>query len=200
MTRATTLGLLRGGHAAALFGQPEGPWLDVKREHYDLSIATGKIKLAQAVARFANGEYGGIVVVGMDTKRVHGGEEIRALRPVKHDPGIVRRYQHALENHLYPPPDLLDVELVAVPGGAVVIVHIPPQPEEHKPFLVHGAIVDGRVEGAFISIVRRRGQDSIPTTAAAIHTTLAAGRALLRGAHGSQPTPHDEPPKGLKPA
>lgn len=62
----------------------------------------------------------------------------------------------------------------------MILIDIPPQPEELKPFLVHGAIVNGAVEGAFISIVRRRGESSIPTTASMIHSTLAAGRALLR--------------------
>jgi hypothetical protein len=62
----------------------------------------------------------------------------------------------------------------------LVLIDVPPQPEELKPFLVHGAIVNGRIEGAFISIVRRRGESSIPITAPMIHSTLAAGRALLR--------------------
>lgn len=88
-----------------------------------------------------------------------------------------RKYQYALEQHLFPPPDYLDIEMVKVKGGMLVLVHIPPQPEELKPFLVNGAIVGDGVEGAFISIVRRRGESSIPTTAPA---TLAAGRALLR--------------------
>jgi len=47
----------------------------------------------------------------------------------------------------------------------LMLIDIPPQPEELKPFLVHGAIVDGRIEGAFISIVRCRGESSIPITA-----------------------------------
>lgn len=44
-----------------------------------------------------------------------------------------------------------------------------------------GAIVQGRTEGAFISIVRRRGEHSVPLSPAVIHAALAAGRALLRG-------------------
>ncbi|WP_207212657.1 ATP-binding protein [Streptomyces leeuwenhoekii] len=180
LTRQTTLDLLRGGRAEVLIGQPEGPWLDVKSAHYDLSMPSGKISLAQAVARFANAEHGGIVVVGMKGKKVPGGEEIRQICPVPFESGIERKYQTALEQHLYPPPDYLDIETVKINSGMLVLIHIPPQPEELKPFLVHGAIVEGGVEGAFISIVRRRGESSIPTTAAAIHATLAAGRALLR--------------------
>ncbi|MFI1291995.1 ATP-binding protein [Streptomyces sp. NPDC020792] len=176
LTRETALDLLRSGRAEILIGQPEGPWLDVKSAHYDLSKPSGKISLAQAVSRFANAEHGGIVVVGMKGKKVPGGEEIRHICPVPIESGIERKYQVALEQHLYPPPDYLDIETVTMPEGMLVLVHIPPQPEELKPFLVNGAIVDGVVEG----IVRRRGESSIPTTAAAIHATLAAGRALLR--------------------
>ncbi|MEO6703709.1 MAG: hypothetical protein ABIP57_19740 [Jatrophihabitantaceae bacterium] len=73
------------------------------------------------------------------------------------DVHTVRRHRQALEQHLYPLPAGLDVEIVPVRGGQLVVVHVPPQPEETKPFLVHGAIVDGKTEGAFISIVRRHG-------------------------------------------
>lgn len=180
LTRETTLDLLRAGHAAVLVGQPEGSWLDVKSSHYDLDSTQGKISLAQSVSRFANAEYGGIVVVGMKGKKVPHGEIIHSVHPVPVDGKTLRRYQSALEHHLYPPPDLLDIECSAADGKGVVFVHIPPQPEELKPFLVHGAVVDGQVEGAFISIVRRRGEGSIPITAPAVHATLAAGRALLR--------------------
>ncbi|WP_107459509.1 AlbA family DNA-binding domain-containing protein [Streptomyces colonosanans] len=180
LTRETTLNLLRAGNASVLIGQPEGPWLDVKSDHYNLKSASGKISLAQAVARFANAEHGGIVVVGMRGKKVPGGEEIRGICPVPLDKGVLRAYQYAVEHHLYPPPDYLDIESVEIDGGMLVLIHVPPQPEELKPFLVHGAIVEGSVEGAFISIIRRRGESSIPITAPAIHATLAAGRALLR--------------------
>ncbi|GHI02498.1 ATP-binding protein [Streptomyces cellostaticus] len=180
LTRETTLDLLRSGNAQVLIGQEEGPWLDVKSAHYDLQSPSGKISIAQAVARFANAEHGGIVVVGMRGKKVPGGEIISSICPVPVNGRTLRSYQTAIEQHLYPPPDYLDIELVPADGGSLVVLHIPPQPEEHKPFLVHGAIVDGDVEGAFISIVRRRGESSIPITAPAVHATLAAGRALLR--------------------
>ncbi|MGQ4416287.1 helix-turn-helix domain-containing protein [Streptomyces sp. SAS_269] len=180
LTRETTLELLRSGNAQVLIGQEEGPWLDVKSAHYNLQSSSGKISIAQAVARFANAEHGGIVVVGMRGKKVPGGEVISGICPVPVNGRTLRSYQTAIEHHLYPPPDYLDIELVPVDGGSLVVLHIPPQPEEYKPFLVSGAIVDGDVEGAFISIVRRRGESSIPITAQAVHATLAAGRALLR--------------------
>ena len=125
------------------------------------------------------------MVVGAHTKRVPGGEVIRSVpgvAPRYHD--TVTRYLRVLDTHLYPPVLGLRVDEVPRPGGlAVILIEIPPQGEELKPFLVHGAITtDGETEGSFISIVQRRGEASVPITAPMIHASLAAGRALLRGA------------------
>lgn len=180
LNRAITADLVRAGHANALVGQTEGHWLDVKGQHYDLDSMAGKIKLAQAVAKFANAELGGVLIVGMAGKRIPGGEIVQKLCPVTIDGRMMRKYQQARESRLCPPPDLLSIEPIGKGDLGLVLIDIPPQPEELKPFLVHGAVVDGAVEGVFISIVRRRGESSIPTTAAMIHSTLAAGRALLR--------------------
>ncbi len=177
---STVLDLLRGSRAEVLIGQPEGDWLDVKRQDYELASDAGKISLAQDVARFANGEYGGLVVVGMGAKKVGDAEVIRSLHPLPKNPHGVRRHRQAIDQRVFPPLDGMTIEEVPVPGGHLVLINVPPQPEELKPFLVHGAIVGGRVEAAFISIVRRRGEASIPISAAAIHSMLAAGRALLR--------------------
>ena len=180
LARETVLELLRAGKPEVLIGQPEGAWLDVKRQDYDLASDSGKISLAQDVARFANAEYGGIVVVGMSAKKVSGGEIIHAVTPVPVSPHGMRRHRQAIDTRLFPPPDELTVEEIEVDGGAIIVVHVPPQPEEHKPFLVHGAIVGGKVEVGFISIVRRRGEESIPIRPESIHGMLAAGRALMR--------------------
>jgi len=144
----------------------------------------GKISLAESVGRFANAEEGGIVVVGMETKHIPGGEIIRSVRPVAVNTATSRRYRQVIEHRLVPFPSSIKIQIVEISAGhGLVIVSIPPQDEDLKPFLVHGAIVDGRVEGAYISIVRRSGEDSIPITAQQIHSTLAAGRALLRRGH-----------------
>ncbi|GGJ21454.1 AlbA family DNA-binding domain-containing protein [Paenarthrobacter histidinolovorans] len=190
LTRETAGHLVRAGHADVLIGQPEGQWLEAKSQHYDFSTLRGEISLAQAVSRFCNSEDGGIVVIGMSTKKTPAGEHIRQLNPMPATAGIVLKYQRILENRLFPLVRDLQIDAVAAgPGSEIVLVDIPPQPEELKPFLVSGAIVDGKVDGAFISIVRRRGEGSVPTTAQEIHSTLVAGRALLRGGHFPQVHP-----------
>lgn len=189
LTRQTISDLIRAGRAELLVGLPEGQWLDVKRQDYDLDTDRGKISLAQDVARFANGEEGGLVVVGMATKKSRGSETISGACPVPPPEHGLRRHRQAIDTRVFPPVDGLTVEEVEHGSGVLILVHVPAQPEELKPFLVHGAIVGDRIEGAFISIVRRRGEESVPITAQAIHSTLAAGRALLRrGETVSRPT------------
>jgi hypothetical protein len=181
LSRSVALQVLRANHPDALLGQHESLYLDVKQTHYDLDTAHGEIALAQAVARFANAEHGGLLIVGMRGKKVSGGEIVSKITPVAVTGRDVRRYRLAIERRLFPLVDGLEVFAVDAPGGgSLLTVHIPPQAEELKPFLVHGAIVGGKVEGAFISIVRRRDEHSVPITAPAIHAMLAAGRALLR--------------------
>jgi Schlafen, AlbA_2 len=184
VTRRTVADLVRGGGAHLLIDQPEGNWLDAKSQEYDLSTTKGKINLAQAVARFANAEDGGLIVFGAKAKKVPGGEVIRQVRgvtPRYND--TAARYLKVLDRHVYPPPYGMRIDLVPTNHElALIVIEVPPQPEEFKPFLVHGAITaDGDTEGAFISIVQRRGEGSIPITAPMIHASIAAGRALLRG-------------------
>jgi hypothetical protein len=180
MDRGRVVGLLRGQYAGVLVGQPESAWLDVKSQSYDVSIEAGKIALAQAVARFANGDQGGLVIVGMATRATQSGEVIRKVTPIPSEPRLVRRYWQALERHLFPLPDGLVIETVDRGTGMLIFLDLPSQQEELKPFLVHGAITGHGIEGAFISILRRQGEHSIPITAPAIHAQLSAGRALLR--------------------
>ncbi|MGM5066617.1 AlbA family DNA-binding domain-containing protein [Rhodococcus qingshengii] len=190
LDRANTLDLLRGGHAQALIGQPEGQWLETKREHYDLKKDTSQIKLARAVSQFANADLGGLVVIGLHTKKLAGIDAIHSVMPLAHNPSIRRRYVQILQNRIYPLPDNLRVEVIATSGGDLILIDIPSQPEELKPFLVHGAIVDGCVKDTFVSIIQRREDEGIPTSIASIHATLAAGRALIR--HGKLLGPHND--------
>jgi hypothetical protein len=193
-SRSVALQVLRAGHPEVLLGQHESIYLDVKQAHYDLETPHGEIALAQAVARFANAEHGGLLIVGMRGKKVPGGEVVSKLVPLPVSGRDVRRYRLTIERRLFPLVDGLDVFTVdTTEDGKLLVVHIPSQAEELKPFLVHGAIVGGKVEGAFVSIVRRRDEHSVPITAPAIHAMLAAGRALLRRGELPPPVQHNGP-------
>lgn len=178
------LSLVTAGRVELLVGLAESSWLEAKSQGYDLETDHGKIELAQDVARFANSDEPGILIIGLRTRKTRGSDVIIKTCPAL-DPFDAGRYHRAIDARLFPPVQGLVVQNAPVrirhgSTGNVLAIYVPTQPEEAKPFLVHGAIVRGKIEGAFISIVQRRGEHSVPVTAAAIHATLAAGRALLR--------------------
>lgn len=189
VSQATAMDLLRAGQAELLIGLPESAWLEVKSFPYNLNQQSAKIELAQDVARFANSEDGGILVIGMRAKRRGDSEVIVALAPLE-GPSQTQRYQRILDDRIVPVIDDLDVSVVPIhrmPGRHLLVVSVPKQPDALRPFLVHGAIVAGRVEGAFFSIVRRRGEQSVTVHPAAIHSLIAAGRAALNRPVGEEP-------------
>jgi len=181
ISRETVGDFIRGGAAHLIVGQEEGNWFDAKKMLYPES-PSGAISLAQDAARFCNAEEGGLILIGAATKSIPGGERVIKVRGVNAPHGIAAKYSGILDRHVYPLPDGLRVDVVPLPSGkSVVAIDVPPQAERQKPFLVHGAIrTDGEVEGAFISIVRRRGETSVPITAPMIHAMLAAGRTQMR--------------------
>lgn len=191
LSAASALDLARANRAELLVGLTESSWLEVKSQGYDLTGDAGRIELAQDVARFANGTCDGLLLIGLTAKVKKGVERVTSIHPsaVEHD---VPRYFKAVDQKVFPPVQDLVIENLPVRtldgrSGHILAILVPAQPEESKPFLVHGAVVNGKVEGAFISIVQRRGEHSVPVRAEAIHSTLAAGRALLR--RGEIPPP-----------
>jgi hypothetical protein len=87
-----------------------------------------------------------------------------------------------IDARVYPAVVGLRVQRLPIIGSDLVIgyVRIPHQDPSLEPFLVHGAIVGRKVEGSFISIVKRRGDQSLSVRAEELHTWLAAGRRLVR--------------------
>jgi hypothetical protein len=171
--------LLRAGRASMLIGQQENQWLEAKSSPYDLNELSAKIELAQDAARFANAETGGVLIIGARTRGRP--DIITAITPIDLHQLNAQRYQAVLDARVFPPIEGLHVETMDYGGGkGLLVVVIPPQPDQLKPFLVHGAVVAGRTEGVFISIVRRRGEGSIFTSASAIHAMLVAGRDRLQ--------------------
>ena len=140
-----------------------------------------KIELAQDVARFANGTCDAMLVIGFDETRAAGSTQLGHVRPVPLSDLDIDRYRNAIDERVVPPVDGLTIERVDLGKGfGLLVIGVPRQPPELQPYLVHGAIVGDKTEGAFISIVRRRGEGSITISAKQIHAYLVAGRASLR--------------------
>lgn len=180
VTRETVAELIRGGHVKALLGQPEGDWLEAKSQHADLTTEVGRIRLAQWVAQFANAREGGVVVLGLATKNRGSGDVITKVTPLPRESGIRRRYVQVLDTKVIPPIEDLRVEVIAHGDDDLILIEVPPQSEENKPFLVHGAVIEGKAQGTFFSIVRRRNDEMASTHPANVHANLTVGRAFLR--------------------
>lgn len=181
----TAAKLIRAGLPHLLIGRPESEWLEVKSQPYNLDaprpLATAqKFELAQDVARFANGDNDAVLIIGMSSTKIDGLDVVKSVRPAKLLTLSPERYQKIIDERVYPTIEGLKVERVDLGNDkGVLLIEVPAQPGEYKPFLVHGAIVGERFEGAFISIVRRRGEGSTTLTPSNIHAMLAAGRAYL---------------------
>lgn len=179
LDRERTIDLLRGGRADVLLGQTEYAWMDFKREGYK-KTDHDKFELAKDVAAFANAD-GGVLVLGIATVKSGAIETASAVLPCPPGSVSAKSYKATLMRRLHPPPE--GIEIFAVPqgsGGDVWVVAVPPQPEEFKPFLVHGAVIDDTINDAYFSVVVRRGDDNLPTDPQAVHALMAAGRAALR--------------------
>lgn len=183
---AGVLNLLRGGHFNLLIGEKESDYLEVKTAMHPIWIAgtpgeKAKIELAQDVARFANSDIDAVLVIGY-RETSGGGNEIGTLTPVADEYLNTAQIREVLDARIVPPLDGLVVETLQVtPTESVLAILVPKQPTEMQPYLVHGAIAEGKVEGAFFSIVRRRGEASITTSAQQIHAYIVAGKRFLRG-------------------
>jgi hypothetical protein len=186
LTKQTLIYKLRAGKFEDIIGERERGWVDFKSA-LNIESTEGKIELARDITRFANSEDGGVLVIGYRTKNVNGSDIVTKLTPIVSN-GFEGRIRRILDHYSYPPVRRLEVSEFEVDGGrSIVAISVPPQREGDKPFLVHGAIVEGKAKGEFISIVRRRGEDSIPTTAREIHAFLSAGYNLIRNLKNSWP-------------
>ncbi len=179
LTRERVLDLLRAGRVDVLLGQPENEWLDFKRQGY-ARTDHGRFELAKDVAAFANAG-GGLLVLGLASVKSGLAEVASAVTPCASGSVNAQSYRGVLSRRLHPPLERLSIfSLPQSRGGDVWVIDVPPQPEESKPFLVHGAVLGGKVSDAFYSMVVRRADDCIPTDPQAVHALMAAGRAALR--------------------
>ena len=185
-SRDTLADLIRGGHASLLVGVPEGNWLDVKSQEWDLTSDGDKYKLGVEVTAFCNAEDGGIIVFGASTATASepgSGEIINAVKGLDKVRTQPRTYETILNDWIFPLPFGLRIDVVPVSGDRqIIMIDIPAQPEELKPFLAKGALsYDGRkVDGRAFTVAQRRGEDTKRLEASMLHAQLAVGRRYLR--------------------
>jgi hypothetical protein len=169
------LALLRSGDVEGLLGTPVTAVLQPRPGYTPDEDCS--IDVAQDVCAFANAVHGGLVVLGLEER--DGRVAAVSPTPLK---DCAQRLDQTVRRTVFPVPEQLLVEEVRMDGDlGLVFVHVPPQDRVLKPFLVHGAVVDGRLHRQGVSLVERRGETIYFQGIAALHAQIAAGRALLRG-------------------
>ncbi|MFM9706328.1 AlbA family DNA-binding domain-containing protein [Streptomyces galilaeus] len=177
--------LISAGVPALMLGKAESEWLEVKRDNYGIAAESQKYEFACDVASFANSEAGGLIVVGIASEKDNSGNDVLArITPCRRGSINVQRYMQALQERVVPPVEGLRLDVISIDSGDMMVIYIPPQPEEIKPFIVKGAVVGSKVSGSFFSIPQRRGSSKWAMSPEAVHSMLVAARVVLRGKSG----------------
>ncbi|MFF3276343.1 helix-turn-helix domain-containing protein [Streptomyces chrestomyceticus] len=180
-TPAEVLHAVRHGLIDILKGElREGECFDAK-EFLDLSQNSAKVEFAKDVAQFANSTDGGLLLVGARTKKLEGGEEVFSkLAPLNKNPRLTgspaklaQAARDVADRYIYPAVSGISIEVIRFRDEEVLIVYIPPQASQLKPFIVHGETVSGKHFGEFFSIPMRRGDSNLPVTPKELHRLLS---------------------------
>jgi hypothetical protein len=175
LDRDGVLAVVRAGRASVLIGLPEGPSLEVKRP-LKLDDTPSKLNLSKQAAAMANALNGGVIIIGASTQKVDGRDTINQLHGFAATQLIGKTYK-IFRQYIYPPIANLRVESSGIgQAGEILLIDIPAQPEELRPFMVHGIVIDGNVNAGYISIPEREGEDTFFANMAAVHARLQAGR------------------------
>ncbi|WP_432989979.1 hypothetical protein [Dactylosporangium sp. CA-233914] len=168
--------MVRAGDVEGLAGTPVTAVFQ-PRPGLDVTAGSPWHAVVLDVCAFANAVHGGLLVLGLAE---HHGRVAGVTPFVVGD--SAERIVEAIARCVFPPPDGLVVDAVAVGGGrGVVFVIVPPQDRVLKPFLVHGGIIDGSHHQQGVTLVERRDATIYSAGIAALHAQIAAGGALLRG-------------------
>jgi hypothetical protein len=183
LTPDTVADLLRAQRPELMLGQHETTWFEAKGAPYALGNDLAELELAKDVAALANRPEGGVLVLGLVARKRNGIDTVTKVLPIPITRLRATRYHQAIDRRIFPAPQDLVIETVETePDHGLMFIQVPPQPDALVPFLVFGAIRDGKVLGNHFSLVRRRGEDTVATHAAVVHGLIVAGRAALAAA------------------
>jgi hypothetical protein len=122
-----------------LLGLAECGWLDVKGAPYQLDQPGGPEELAKDVAAFANTKTGGLLLVGLKTRKEHDVEIIEQVRPLPRERVDLDQYRKLIRARVIPVPHDVAVEWIDCEDGkGVLLIDVPAQPPGRLPYAVSG--------------------------------------------------------------
>lgn len=187
LPRNGAVDLLRAGRWDTFLGQPESEWLEAKGAPYDhLQSRMGpnwRYELAKDVAAFANSSDGGLIVMGMVTKDVGGGDIISGRKEFDLKRVQAPAYRKHVAQLVYPQVDGFEVTRIdgSRKGYGLAVLTIPPQPRSRQPFLVRGVLQAGKVMGGHLLWPVRQADETVLLDIAAVHDRLRLGDQVIKG-------------------
>ncbi len=179
ITDRSARALVDAGRAELLIGRAECATLECKSIPYAVSDV-GRLEFCKDVSAFLNASGGGLILIGVQTRK-HGGKDvISRLRPIPMDAKLPQRYRGWIDRTIFPRPDGIEVHAVAYGSASIVAITIPEQRTAIKPFLVRGIVEGEKVVGNYISIFERRDDRVVPLDPQELHSLLIAGRVALK--------------------
>jgi hypothetical protein len=159
------------GHVGLLKGHAEIGF-DAKIS-YDLGTPQKNRRLAIDVAAFANSASGGLIVVGLRTKRNSDGEDVIDDSACGLDLINVNQYRDIINDYVF--PKLLTLETKTVEcherqGKRLLAILVPPQTDGSKPFIVRHS---NKPHDNAIIIPHRTGDRNSYMSLEEIHSKLA---------------------------
>jgi len=130
---------LRAGRPERLIGTRECAWLDAKGQPYQLDQPRPAAELAKDVAALANMS-GGVIVVGLRTRKAGSSEVIDEVRPVP--AGLIDRdrYRKLVRERVFPFVRDFSTWWIAVSDErGLLVIDVPAQAPKDKPFIVSGS-------------------------------------------------------------
>jgi predicted HTH transcriptional regulator len=129
-----------------LVGRAEDVQFEAKGQHYDLLTEHGRFELAKDVTAFAN-TTGGHLLIGLVTERPENTQLDVVSRIDLIAPEIFNEQTilGCVRTYVFPRVVGITAEFIAaVPDTAgIIVIRVPPQPEDAKPFLVLRVVEGG---------------------------------------------------------
>lgn len=167
---------LREGRPELLAGTRECAWLDAKGQPYLLDQPKSAAELAKDVAALAN-TGGGVIVIGLRTRREGSSEVIDEVRPVPTSMVDRDRYRKLVRERVFPfVRDFSTWWIATDEERGVLVIDVPAQVSRDKPFVVSGGDgSQGAADGGSVAVPLRDDDGTHWLSGQELHRLLTAG-------------------------
>jgi hypothetical protein len=179
LTAGAVADLVAADRADLVIGQREGAAFDAKSV-YTLDSDAARFEFAKDVAAFANAPEGGLIVVGLRTRKAAHDDMVVAAPKLAVSRSQIAALRGVITSWLFPRPvDVTIKPVVNRDGIGFILIRIPPQPPELQPIFVRRAKLARKLSTEQITVPYRSDDKTEYWDAARLHSLIVAGRAAM---------------------